>query len=151
MLDINNLFDDIRYNNDELSESVLDTFITYKLEGSVSDILREIAEKHVQDNHAELLEWLGNHYDYFEQYINNQGVGEAFNLFGMIKQAQFEYLSFHIGSDLMRAYAYHFILNELELQEITKEQNEKIEDLVRALDDLMEFKEEIKKLLKEEK
>jgi hypothetical protein len=151
MLNVDGLFFDILYYDDELSESVLDTFITYKLEGSVSDILREIAEKHVQDNHAELLEWLGNHYDYFEQYINNQGVGEAFNLFGMIKQAQFEYLSFHIGSDLMRAYAYHFILNELELQEITKEQNEKIEDLVRALDDLMEFKEEIKKLLKEEK
>jgi hypothetical protein len=150
MKKVNELLNDIIYDKlDDEGENMLDSFITYK-EGSISDILREIAETEIDIYNADLLEWLGDNYGFFEEYINNNGVGKDFKLFQTIMGAQFEYLSFNIGSDLLLGYAYKYILNELETDEVSETQRGSIEKLVKELDDLDLFRKEIKTLIKGE-
>jgi hypothetical protein len=50
----------------------------------------------------------------------------------------------------MLGYAYDYILNDLNVEEITKEQEERIEVLIKELDDLETFRNELKKLVKGE-
>jgi hypothetical protein len=146
MLFVNGLLDDIKYSFDDLGENILDSFKTYE-NGSVSDILRELADSNCDIYYNDLIEWLGNNYGYFEDYINTNGVGNDFKLFDTIMVCQFEYYSFYIGSDLMLGYAYNYILNELKIEEITETQRDSIEKLVKDLDDLETFRNEIKTLL----
>jgi hypothetical protein len=147
---VNGLLNDIIYNLDDLGEDIFDNFTTYK-EGSSSDVLREIVDTNVDTYNIDLLNWLSNNYSSFEEYININGVGKDFKLFQAIMNCQFEYYSFKIGSDLMLGYAYKYILNELEIEEITRTQVDSIEKLVKDLDDLHLFREEIKALIKGEK
>jgi hypothetical protein len=150
MKKVNELLNNIIYDKlDDEGENMLDSFINYE-EGSISDILREIAETEIDIYNADLLKWLGNNYGFFEEYINNNGIGKDFRLFETIMGCQFEYLSFNIGSDLMLGYAYKYILNELETNEISETQGDSIEKLVKELDSLELFRKEIKKLIKGE-
>jgi hypothetical protein len=150
MKKVNELLNNIIYDKlDDEGENMLDSFIAYK-EGSISDILREIAETEIDIYNADLLKWLGDNYGFFEEYINNNGIGKDFRLFETIMGCQFEYLSFNIGSDLMLGYAYKYILNELETDEISETQGDSIEKLVKELDSLELFRKEIKKLIKGE-
>jgi hypothetical protein len=150
MKKVNELLNNIIYDKlDDEGENMLDSFINYE-EGSISDILREIAETEIDIYNADLLKWLGNNYGFFEEYINNNGIGKDFRLFETIMGCQFEYLSFNIGSDLMLGYAYKYILNELETDEISETQRDSIEKLVKELDSLELFRKEIKKLIKGE-
>jgi hypothetical protein len=150
MKKVNELLNNIIYDKlDDEGENMLDSFINYE-EGSISDILREIAETEIDIYNADLLKWLGNNYGFFEEYINNNGIGKDFKLFETIMGCQFEYLSFNIGSDLMLGYAYKYILNELETDEISETQRDSIEKLVKELDSLELFRKEVKKLIKGE-
>jgi hypothetical protein len=146
---VNGLLDDVKYSFDDLGETILDIFTSYE-SGSVSDILREIVDSNVDIHHEDLLRWLGNNYGFFENYVKTDGLGDDFKLFETIMSCEFEYYSFYIGSELMLGYAYDYILNDLNVEEITKEQEERIEVLIKELDNLETFRDELKKLVKGE-
>jgi hypothetical protein len=92
---------------------ILDDFYGYD-EGFYDDVLREIVDNQVDIYNDNLIAWLKDNVDIFENYINDNGLGSEFDLYRKIQEAQFDYYYHEIISPnihhFILAYIYNFIL-----------------------------------------
>jgi hypothetical protein len=126
---------------------ILDDFYGYD-EGFYDDILREVCDNQVDIYNDNLIEWLKDNVDIFENYINDNGLDSNFDLYRKIMEAQFDYYYHEIISPnthhFILAYIYNFILLVLGIEEITEEQHDNIKTLYEEFEDLGDIINEIK-------
>lgn len=104
--------------------------------GYICDVISEIADNNVDIYTYDLLEWAKGNYSYIEDAIDELGTptdsqGRA-DFIGMIRQGQYIYYSndlYENLDDIIKNYIYNYILNDLNIEEITEEQEEEIDML----------------------
>jgi hypothetical protein len=136
---------------------ILEDFYGYD-SGYYSDVLREICDNQVDIYNDNLIAWLKDNVDIFENYINDNGLDNDFDLYRKIMEAQFDYYYHNIvlpnENNFLYAYMYNFILVVLGIEEITEEQNDNLIAIFKEFEELGDIINEIKfrlGLTKEEK
>lgn len=103
--------------------------------GYICDIITEIADNHVDIYHYDLLEWAKNNYEYVEEAMDEFGIATDSNgkadFMRCIMQGQFLAYEREIYENLeniLKFFMYDYIEKELDLLELTEEQNENLLD-----------------------
>lgn len=103
--------------------------------GYICDIITEISDNHVDIYNYDLLEWAKNNYGYIEEAIDNLGTPTNdkghFDFMRCIMQGQFysyEQDIYENLEDILKFFMYDYIEKELNLLELTEEQNENLLD-----------------------
>lgn len=126
---------------------ILDDFFNYE-EGSVEEVLREVCDNQVDIYNHHLLEWLKDNVGIFETYIEENGIEDGFDFYRRVQEAQFDYYYHDIvlanENNFLYAYMYNFILVVLGIDEITEEQKESIDAIIKEFEDLGDIINEIK-------
>lgn len=131
-----------------------ENIIDYSSNQYISDIFSEIADNNVNIYNYDLLQWVANdlyNIEYCNEAINEFGAND---FIAILQQAQYleisENLNNHI-EDILLYYAYTYIENNLDIEEITEEQDEKIKMLnFRKFDKLYELEAEIEEIFESE-
>jgi hypothetical protein len=130
-----------------LAFDILEDFYGYD-SGYSSDILREVCDSQVDIYNDNLIAWLKDNVDIFENYINDNGLDNNFDLYRKIMEAQFDYYYNDIvlanENNFLYAYMYNFILVVLGIEEITEEQNDNLIAIFEEFEDLGDIINEIK-------
>lgn len=103
-------------------------FIDYS-DGYICDIITEIADNNVDVYTQDLLDWVPDNYSYIEEANQEFGVPDDF--LKQVQQGQYYYNERNIYEhleDILKYYMYDFIENNLNIKEITEEQNERLLD-----------------------
>lgn len=103
-------------------------FIDYS-DGCICDIITEIAYNNVDICTQDLLDWIPDNYSYIEEANQEMGVPDDF--IKQIQQGQHYFNERNIYEhleDILKYYMYDFIENNLDIKEITEEQNERLLD-----------------------
>lgn len=134
----------------EYGENIID----YSSNQYISDIFSEIADNNVDIYNYNLLQWVANdlHNIYYcDDVINEYG---AHDFIGILQQAQFRAITDNLYEnfeDILLYYSYTYIENNLNIEEITEEQNEKITMLdFRKFDKIYELEAEIEEIFESE-
>lgn len=136
---------DIIDGNDDTSINMLDDFYGYD-SGYYDDILMELCDNQVDIYNNDLMDWLKEHYDLLEDYINENGTDGDFSLFETIRSVQYNYIygnACEVSENFLYAYMYNYILHVLMVEEITEEQEENIDAIVGEFDELGDIMNEI--------
>jgi hypothetical protein len=130
-----------------LAFDILEDFYGYD-NGYSSDILREVCDSQVDIYNDNLIAWLKDNVDIFENYINDNGLDNNFDLYRKIMEAQFDYYYHDIvlanENNFLYAYMYNFILVVLGIEEITEEQNDNLIAIFEEFEELGDIINEIK-------
>ena len=103
-------------------------FINYS-DGYICDIIMEIADNNVDIYTQDLLDWVPDNYSYIDEA--NQELGVPDDFIKQIQQGQYYFYERNIYEhleDILKYYMYDFIENNLDIKEITEEQNERLLD-----------------------
>lgn len=103
-------------------------FIDYS-DGYIGDIIMDIADNNVDIYTQDLLDWIPDNYSYIEEANQEMGVPDDF--IKQIQQGQYYFNERNIYEhleDILKYYMYDFIENNLDIKEITEEQNERLLD-----------------------
>lgn len=103
-------------------------FIDYS-DGYICDIITEIADNNVDVYTQDLLDWVPDNYSYIEEANQEFSVPDDF--LKQVQQGQYYYNERNIYEhleDILKYYMYDFIENNLNIKEITEEQNERLLD-----------------------
>lgn len=98
-------------------------------EGYICDIITDIADNNIDIYTADLLNWIPDNYEYIEEANQEFGVPDDF--LKQVQQGQYYYNERNIYEhleDILKYYMYDFIENNLDIKEITEEQNERLLD-----------------------
>ena len=112
---------------EELKGTYCDNICDYD-NGYIGDIVNEIADNNVDIYTSDLFEWAKFNYDVIED-ANNE-LGTPSDIIAQIQQGQFLQISNEIYNNIdetLLLFIYDYIYNELEIEEITEEQQEEIE------------------------
>lgn len=112
---------------EELKGTYCDNICDYD-NGYISDIVNEIADNNIDIYTSDLFEWAKFNYDVIED-ANNE-LGTPSDIIAQIQQGQFLQISNEIYNNIdetLLLFIYDCIYNDLGIEEITEEQQEKIE------------------------
>lgn len=143
--------------------------INYYDHGYIGDIITEIADNHIDLYNSDLLEWACGNYSYIEDSIREFGINEKdFDFFRLIQQGQYYANEQNLYDNLQNIVLYRlysYIVSNLGITKITEEQNneilllniddnnEKLENLLKQLDEIFKNEEEqikMKQITKQE-
>lgn len=126
--------------------------------GYICDIISEIADNNVDIYNYDLIEWAKDNYNYIDDAVAEFGVDtQNFDFWGIIRQGQYLYNDNDLYENLedsLKFYMYDYIEKTLKIEEITEEQNddlldfdfsdnnERLENLIDHINEVMESKEE---------
>lgn len=104
-------------------------------DGYICDIITEIADSHVDIYNSDLLEWAKDNYSYIEEAIDEFGTATDSNgkvdFIRCIMQGQFyayEQDIYENLEDILKFFMYDYIEKELDILELTENQNENLLD-----------------------
>ncbi|HZK32865.1 MAG TPA: hypothetical protein VFC60_00035 [Tissierellaceae bacterium] len=128
------LIGEIKNNNKWLAIDV-DSFTYYSDSDYICDIIAELADSNIDLYTSDLLEWLKDNYNVVEDA--NKEFGAPNDIIKQCQQGQFYQYNNEIYenlSDYIQLYAFDYILNNLKIEEITKKQQEEIEEELTYID-----------------
>lgn len=144
------LIEEIKNNNKWLKIDVA-SFADYGDNNYICDIITEIADSNIDLYNSDLLEWLKDNYSIIEEA--NTEFGASNDIIKQCQQGQYyQYTNEIYGnlSDYIKVYAYDYILNTLEIEEITEKQceeignelinidnNNRLEDIINIITDIL--------------
>ena len=98
-------------------------------DGYICDVIMEIADNNVDIYYYDLFEWAKNNFDAINEA--NDELGTPDDIIKQIQQGQYLQIERELYDnfdDMIKLYIYDFIYNVLNIEEITEEQAEKIDD-----------------------
>lgn len=98
-------------------------------DGYICDVITEIADNNVDIYYYDLFEWAKNNFDAINEA--NDELGTPNDIIKQIQQGQYLQIERELYDnfdDMIKLYIYDFIYNVLNIEEITEEQAEKIDD-----------------------
>ena len=111
------------------------SFVDYGEADYIHNVITEIADDNVDLYSNELLEWATDNYYYIDYAIEEYGKPDDFLQY--IRQGQYCAYSTEINEnigDFMLVYAYNYLLREKNIETITEEQQEEIEENISLID-----------------
>lgn len=132
--EIVNILKELKNNNNYLSIEI-DSFVDYNDNDYICDIITELSDNNIDIYTSDLLEWLKNNYDVVEEA--NEALGASNDIIKQCQQGQYYQYSnemYENLSDYIKLYAYDYILNTLNIEEITEAQHEEIESELSIID-----------------
>lgn len=109
----------------------VDSFVNYDETDYICDVITEIADNNIDIYANNLLEWAKGNYSYIDDAIEEYGKPDDFLKY--IQQGQYYAYSVEIHDnidDFMLVYAYNYLLREKNIETITEEQQEEIEESI---------------------
>lgn len=97
--------------------------------GYIGDIIAEIADNHIDIYYYDLFEWAKNNFDIITEA--NEEMGTPNDIIKQIQQGEFvafERDLYENLEDSLKNFMYDYIEKDLDIQEITEEQNENLLD-----------------------
>lgn len=125
----------------------------YNYDNYIEDSFCNIADNYVDIYTYDLLEWLKNNYDEFEDYMDEfvPNINGKFDLISYIRNAQYIAYNRELNNgknSILNFLSYYVINKELKFEEITEEQKNNIENIdFENIDTFEELAEEIKEAL----
>lgn len=107
------------------------SFVDYGEADYIHDVITEIANDNVDLYAYELLEWAKDNFYYIDYAMQEYGKPDDFLKY--IQQGQYYHYSTEIYEnidDFMLVYAYNYLLREKNIETITEEQQEEIEESI---------------------
>ena len=111
------------------------SFVDYGEANYMCDVIAEIADSNVDLYQYELLEWAKDNFCYIDYAMQEYGKPDDFLQY--IRQGQYYAYSTEINeniNDFMLVYAYNYLLREKNIETITEEQQEEIEENISLID-----------------
>jgi hypothetical protein len=124
-------------------------------DGYICDVITEIADSDVDIYYSDLFEWAKNNWSYIDDACREFGMPDSKDtniIIKLIQQGQFYYNEELLYDDLdnmLLNFCYSYLLHDLKIEEITKEQQEAIEEKCTnvdnndRLDDYVDFLNEL--------
>ena len=107
------------------------SFVDYNETNYICDVITEIADDNVDLYPYELLEWARDNFYYIDYAIQEYGKPDDFLQY--IRQGQYYAYSTEINEnieDFVLIYGYNYLLREKNIETITEEQQEEIEESI---------------------
>lgn len=98
--------------------------------GYICDVISEIGDSNIDIYYYDLFEWAKNNFSIIEEA--NEEFGCDNDITKQIQQGQYLYYTNDLYDnleDIIKNYIYNYIINDLKIEYITKEQFEELEDL----------------------
>lgn len=111
------------------------SFVDYNETDYICDVITEIADCNVDIHNLDLLEWAKGNYHYIDYAMQEYGKPDDFLQY--IRQGQYYAYSTEINeniNDFMLIYAYNYLLNTKNIDTITEDQQEEIEERIPLID-----------------
>lgn len=144
--EITNILEELKRDNQDLNIDI-DSFTDYNESDYIGDVITALSDDNIDVYTSNLLEWLKNNYDVVEQA--NEELGTSNDIIKQCQQGQFYQYNNEMHENLdsyIKVYAYDYILNTLDIEEITEEQHEEIESELISIDNNNKL-EDIKNLI----
>lgn len=115
-----------------------DNFIEYR-DGYIDDVIFQVANNSVDIYDSDLWDWARDNKEYIEEAVIEYGINTRdFNLIELFRQGQYLcYRNIMEGNveALIQYYAYDYIYSELNINEISTDEKQKLEEMLSELND----------------
>lgn len=112
---------------EELQNTYCDNICDYD-SGYICDIISEIGDRNIDIYYYDLFEWAKGNFDYINEA--NEELGQPNDIIQQIQQGQYLQITndlYDNFDDMIKLFIYDYIYNNLEIEEITEEQEEEID------------------------